>query len=153
MRVFLMLLHSTHFMSNFAGNKYVYKMKNYKTYFQIKADAQDVFTALTNPFTIELWSGEKAVMSQEVGTEFSLWDGDITGKNLEVEENEKLVQQWFFGEEDEIEASIVTIKLWKKNSQTSVELLHTNIPDDAYDNIVEGWNDAYLGAIKVLLEV
>ena len=146
-------MHLSHIISTFVGNKYAYKMKNFKTYIQIKADAQDVFTALTNPFTIELWSGEKAVMSQEVGAEFSLWDGDISGKNLEVEENEKLVQQWYFGEDDENEASIVTIKLWVKNSQTSVELLHTNIPDEAYDNIVEGWNDAYLGAIKVLLEV
>jgi len=128
-------------------------MKNYKTYFQIKADVQDVFTALTNPFTIELWSGNKAVMTQNVGDEFSLWDGDIIGKNLEVIENKKLVQQWYFGEEDEAEPSIVTLTLWPKNSQTSVELNHTNIPDEAYDNIVEGWNEAYLGAIKVLLEI
>jgi len=128
-------------------------MKNYKTYFQIKADAQDVFTALTNPFTIELWSGDKAVMTQNAGDEFSLWGGDIIGKNIEVVENEKLVQQWYFDEEDEADPSIVTLMLWPKNSQTSVELIHTNIPDEAYNNIVEGWNDAYLGAIKVLLEV
>jgi len=128
-------------------------MKNYKAYFQIKAEPQDVFTALTNPFTIELWSGEKAIMNAKEGEEFSLWDGDIIGKNIEVIENEKLVQQWYFGEEDTQESSIVNIRIWPKNSSCSVELLHTNIPDEAYDNIVEGWNDAYFGAIKVLLEV
>ena len=128
-------------------------MKDYKAYFQIKAEAQDVFTALTNPFTIELWSGEKAVMTTKVGEEFSLWDGDITGKNIEIIENEKLVQQWYFGEDDDTEPSIVTIKIWPKNSSCSVELLHTNIPDEAYENIVEGWNDAYLGAVKALMEV
>ncbi len=128
-------------------------MKTYKTYFQIKASPQDVFTALTNPFTIELWSGETAVMSKEVGAEFSLWGGAIVGKNIEVLENEKLVQQWYFGEEDDNNPSIVTLKLWEKKSNCSVELLHTNIPDDAYDNIVEGWNEAYLGAIKALMEI
>jgi len=128
-------------------------MKNYKAYFDIKAEPQDVFTALTNPFTIELWSGNKAIMSPEVGFEFSLWDGDITGKNLEVIPDEKLVQEWYFGEEDEQLKSIVSIKLWKKKSNTSVELNHTNIPDEAYENIVEGWNEAYLGAIQVLLEI
>lgn len=126
-------------------------MKDYKTYFEIKAEPQDVFTALTNPFTIELWSGESAQMSDQEGEEFSLWGGDITGKNLEVIKNEKLVQEWYFGEEGP--KSIVTIKLWPKKNATSVELLHTHIPDEAYENIVDGWNEAYLGALKVLLEI
>lgn len=126
-------------------------MKDYKSYFEIKAEPEDVFTALTNPFTIELWSGEKAQMSDQAGDEFSLWGGDIIGKNIEVIKNEKLVQQWYFGEEG-LE-SIVTIKIWPKKSHTSIELLHTNIPDEAYENILEGWNDAYFGAIKVLLEI
>ena len=128
-------------------------MKNYRAYFQIKAEPEDIFTALTNPFTIELWSGETAVMTKEIGAEFSLWDGAIIGKNIELIENEKLVQEWYFDEDEESEASIVTIKIWKKNSSCSVELIHTNIPDEAYDNIVEGWDEAYLGAIKNLLEV
>lgn len=127
-------------------------MKDYKTYFQIKAEPADVFTALVNPFTIELWSGESAIMTTEIGAEFSLWGGDIIGKNMEIIENEKLVQEWFFGEEGE-NASIVTIKIWPKGGSSSIQLTHTNIPDEAYENIVEGWNDAYLGAIKALLEV
>jgi len=126
-------------------------MKDYKTYIEIKAEPEDVFTALTNPFTIELWSGETAQMSDQEGEEFSLWGGDIIGKNLEVIKNEKLVQQWYFG--DDGPESIVTIKLWAKKTSTSVELSHTNIPDEAYENIVDGWNEAYLGAVKVLLEI
>jgi len=126
-------------------------MKDYKTYIEIKADPQDVFTALTNPFTIELWSGELAKMSDQVGDEFSLWGGDIIGKNLEVVKDEKLVQQWYFGEEGP--ESIVTLKIWPKKSFSSVELQHTNIPDEAYENIVDGWNNSYLGAVKALLEI
>ncbi len=128
-------------------------MKDYKAYFQIKAEPQDVFTALTNPFTIELWSGDKATMNKEIGSEFSLWGGDIIGKNLEIVENEKLVQQWYFGEEEDEIPSIVTMKIWKKGGGSSVELNHTNIPNEAYDNIVEGWNESYLGAVKLLLEI
>ena len=82
--------------------------KDYKTRIKIKAEAEDIYAALTNPFTIELWSGYKAEMSTEAGTEFSLWEGDISGKNLEFEENKKVVQQWYFGEQPE--PSIVTHK-------------------------------------------
>ena len=45
------------------------------------------------------------------------------------------------------EPSIVTIKLHPHKQGTSAELSHTNIPDDDYEDIVEGWKDAYFGAI------
>lgn len=128
-------------------------MKNLKKYYTVSADPQDVYTALTNPFTIELWTGEKAVMSEEDGSEFSLWGGDIVGKNLAIEHNVSLKQQWYFGEEDDENPSIVNIKLWEVKGGTSVELLHTNIPDEAFDNIVDGWDNAYFGAISKLFEI
>lgn len=128
-------------------------MKNLKKYYSVPADPQDVYTALTNPFTIELWTGEKAVMTEEEGDEFSLWGGDIIGKNLTIKAGERIIQQWYFGEEDEENASIVDIKLWEVKGGTSVELLHTNIPDDAFENIVDGWDNAYFGAIAKLFEI
>lgn len=127
-------------------------MKDFKFYIDIKAEPQDVYTALTNPFTIELWSGEEAVMSTEPGSEFSIWGGDIVGKNLAFETHKLIQQEWYFGE-DAPEKSIVTIKIWPKKSYSSVELLHTNIPDEVYDNITTGWKEAYLGAVKQLLEI
>jgi uncharacterized protein YndB with AHSA1/START domain len=84
-------------------------MKNFKKYFVIPAPPEDVYLALTNPITIQLWSGEEAEMSTVPGTEFSLWDGSIVGKNLEFVQGKKLVQQWYFGEQSE--DSIVTIIL------------------------------------------
>ncbi|MCD6180170.1 MAG: SRPBCC domain-containing protein [Bacteroidales bacterium] len=128
-------------------------MKNLKKYYSIPADPQDVYTALTNPFTIELWTGEKAVMSEEEGAEFSLWNGDIIGKNLTIEAGKNIIQQWYFGDEDEENPSIVNIKLWEVKGGTSVELLHTNIPDEAFENILEGWDNAYFGAIAKLFEI
>ncbi len=127
-------------------------MKDFKYYIDIKAEPQDVYTALTNPFTIELWSGEEAIMSTEPHTEFSIWGGDIVGKNLAFAPNKLIQQEWYFGESPVL-PSIVTIKIWPKKSYSSVELLHTNIPDEAYENMVEGWKEAYLGAIKKLLEI
>lgn len=120
-------------------------MKDYKKYFIIPAPPSDVYLALTNPNTLHLWTGEEAEMSTEPGSEFSLWEGSIVGRNLEFEEGKKIVQQWYFG--DQKEESIVTIKLHLHDKGTSAELRHTNIPDEAFDEIVEGWNDAYFGSL------
>ena len=121
-----------------------------KFYQYIDAEPEEIFLALTNPFTIELWSDSPAKMDDKEGTEFELWDGDICGKNLKVVRNKELVQEWYFG--DLPEPSIVTIKLHPDGKGTSVELKHTNIPEDAYENINEGWREYYMGAIKRFFE-
>lgn len=121
-------------------------MKDFKKYYTIPATPEEVYLALTIPTTIHLWSGEPAEMSTEPGSEFSLWDGSIVGKNLEFEEGKKIVQQWYFGEQTE--PSIVTIKLHPHKLGTSVELKHTNIPDDDYADIVEGWDHNYFGWLR-----
>ncbi|QXV64359.1 SRPBCC domain-containing protein [Mucilaginibacter sp. 21P] len=121
-------------------------MKDYKKYYVIPATPEELYMALTNPLTIQLWTGESAEMSDEPGTEFSLWEGAIVGKNLEFEQNKKIVQQWYF--DGQPEESIVTIKLHPDKHGTSVELRHTNIPDEAYDDITEGWNETYMGGLE-----
>ena len=124
---------------------------NFEYTVDIAADSEEVFTALTNPFQIEIWSGYPAEMKAEEGFVFSLWECDICGVNLEVKPNRLLVQEWFFG--DTAERSIVTLKLKKVGEQTQVELEHTNIPDDVFEEIVEGWKEYYLGSIKGMLEM
>ncbi|MCA1480924.1 SRPBCC domain-containing protein, partial [Bradyrhizobium sp. NBAIM08] len=84
-------------------------MKDFKKYFIIPASPEEVYLALTLPNTIRLWTGEVAEMSTEPGSEFSLWEGSITGRNISFEESRKIVQQWYFGEQED--SSIVTIKL------------------------------------------
>jgi uncharacterized protein YndB with AHSA1/START domain len=120
-------------------------MKDFKKYYIIPAAPEEVYLALTLPHTLKLWTGEEAEMSTEPGSEFSLWEGSIVGKNIAFEENKKIVQQWYFdGEEPE---SVVTIKLHAHKQGTSAELLHTNIPDEAYKEMVQGWDENYFGLL------
>lgn len=123
-----------------------YTMKDYKKYYMIPAEPEYVYLALTNELTLQLWTGDKAEMSAVPDTEFSLWDGAIVGRNIAFEENKKIVQQWYFG--DQQEESIVTIKLHASGEHTSVELRHTNIPDADYADIVEGWDTTYFGGLQ-----
>ena len=121
-------------------------MKDFKKYYIIPASPEDIFIALTNPTTIQLWSGDPAEMSTEPGSEFSLWEGSICGRNLIFETGKMIVQEWYFGDQEE--ASIVTIKLHPHKHGSSVELIHTNIPDEEYINITEGWNHNYFGMLE-----
>jgi activator of HSP90 ATPase len=121
-------------------------MKSIKRKFKIRAEPSDVYAALTNPYTIELWSGYPALMSSEPGSEFSLWEGDITGRNLEFIQDKKLVQEWYFG--DQIERSIVTITISADREDSMVTVEQTNIPDEVFSSISEGWGEYYFEAIS-----
>lgn len=125
-------------------------MKDYKKYYTISATPEEVYLALTTASTLHLWTGEPAEMSTQPGGEFSLWGGSIVGKNLELERGRKVTQQWYFGEQQI--ASIVTLKLHQISSGTSVELSHTNIPDQEYESIVEGWNHVYFASLSEFYE-
>jgi len=126
-------------------------VKDFKKYYLLPATPEEVYMALTNPLTIELWTGEEAIMSTEPGSEFSMWEGSIVGKNLAFEDGKKIVQQWYF--DGQPEASVVTIKLHLDKKGTSVELRHTNIPDVDYDSFAEGWDDSYFGPLANFFDV
>ncbi len=122
-------------------------MKTFKKYYEIPTTPDQVYLALTTPTTIQLWTGAPAEMSTVAGSEFSLWDGDICGKNVEFIENKKIVQNWYF--EGITDDSIVTIKLHegKRAGTTSVELVHTNIPDEDFEDMADGWDEYYFNAL------
>ena len=116
----------------------------------IPAPPEEVYRALVTPATIRLWSGEEAVMSEEPGSEFSLCEEAIVGRNLEFEEPRKIVQEWYFGDQEP--ASIVTLLLHPAKKGTDIEVRHTNIPDEDYNDIIEGWKDVYMGALREFYE-
>jgi activator of HSP90 ATPase len=126
-------------------NSKIQNMKTFQKTYRINTEPSDVYSALTNPYTIELWSGYPAVMSTEPGTEFSLWEGDITGMNIEFLQDRKIVQEWYFG--DQTDKSIVTINIRPEGSGTRVTVEQTNIPDEEFDGIAGGWDEYYFGAI------
>ncbi|HEY0273878.1 MAG TPA: SRPBCC domain-containing protein [Chitinophaga sp.] len=121
-------------------------MKDYKNHYVIMAPPEEVYRALVTPATIRLWTGEEAVMSEEPGSEFSMWEEAISGRNLEFEEPRKIVQEWYFGDHEP--ASIVTLLLHPHKKGTSLELRHTNIPDEDFTDIVEGWNEVYMASLR-----
>lgn len=120
-------------------------MKEFKKYYIVPAPPEDIYKALTTAITIRLWTGDEVEIDPQEGGEFAMWGGAISGKFIALEPDKKIVQQWYFGEQQE--PSIVTIKLHEDKKGTSFELRHTNIPNEAFDDIVEGWSDTYMASL------
>lgn len=126
------------------------EMKEFMKYVTLHATPEDVYNALVNPVMLELWTGEPAIMSEEPGSEFSLWEGSISGRNLSFIRNSRIEQEWYFGDQEE--PSVVTILLHPSGKKTSMEIRHINIPDDCFENIRDGWLGDYIGGLEQLFE-
>lgn len=116
----------------------------------IRAGVEEIYNALVNPFSIELWTGYPANMSEVEGSEFELWEGEIAGKNLKFEKDRMIVQEWYFGEQEE--SSVVTITLQPEKKGTRIFLVHTNVPEPEMEDMEKGWNRYYFGALKHYFE-
>ena len=92
----------------------------------VHAGVGKVWEALVNPALINEWGGGPAKMSDKPGFKFSLWNGDIYGKNIEVKPRKMIVQEWVMGKS---KPSRVQISLTYENQRTYIDLLHEDVPD------------------------
>ena len=126
-------------------------MNTIKQTYEIAATPAQVWRALTNPKVIRKWSDADADFPLEPGAMYSLWDGSIGGKIVEVVPRKKLAQTWK-PENWTIEDSVVTFTLTPVAKGTRVDLLHENVEEWDFEGTSAGWDAYYLGAIKRMLE-
>lgn len=89
-------------------------------------------------------------MDDSVWTEFRRWWWMIFWKNIEVEKEKMIIQDWFAGKWEK--PSVVTITLQEKDGATKIDLLHGNIPDEAFESIDKWWEESFFGPMRKFLE-
>lgn len=107
------------------------------------------------------WKGftqSNAKISKNVGGEFSIFDGSVTGTNVELKEGKLIVQKWRFGSWPDGIFSTVELTFEEPESGlTVVKLVQTDVPEeDRYGNetVVEnterGWRDLIFQRIRAI---
>lgn len=124
-------------------------MKSIKQEYLINVSIEKVWQALTDSGIIEKWGAGPAKMNSELGA-FSLWGGDIYGKNTKIIENKLLEQDWISGKWKN--PSRVKFELEEEEGKTKLILSHKDFPEDEGEDLDEGWREYYLGPLKDLLE-
>jgi len=95
-----------------------------------------------------------AVISRNIGGKFKIYDGYISGKNIELEQDKKIVQHWR-GDEDEWPKehySKLSIILDKDDRGTKITLVQEEVPDKYYNNFYKGWYDFYWIPLQKMFE-
>lgn len=111
-----------------------------------------VYEAFMDSATQTAFTGSKASIDRKIGGEFSVYDGYITGKNIELVQDRKIVQSWRASDWPEGYYSVVTIELVPVPEGTQLDLTHTNVPEGEEAAFEEGWIDNYWEPLKEYLE-
>jgi activator of HSP90 ATPase len=107
-----------------------------------------VYEALMDSQQHAAFTGGAAKISREVGGEFSAFDGYITGKNIELVPDKKIVQSWRAVDWDAGVFSTVTFELTSVPEGTRLDFTHTDLPAGTEPEFTQGWIDNYWEPMK-----
>jgi activator of HSP90 ATPase len=117
-----------------------------------KASPHEVYEALMDSKKHTAFSGDVARISRAVGGEFSAYGGYITGRNLELVPDQKIVQSWRAVDWAEGYFSTVTFELVPIPEGTRLEFTHADLPEGSEAEFARGWIDNYWEPMKGFLE-
>lgn len=129
-------------------------MEKFKISVKLHCPVKDVFTGwLNDKVHAQFSGGAKASIDPSEGGKFCVWDGHITGTNLEIFPYKRIVQKWRssqFAPEDE--DSILELFFTYKDEYTLITITHSHLPDGFEAVYKKGWKDNYFKNMKKYFE-
>ena len=110
----------------------------------LAAEPSRVYEALTSADQFgDLTGGVAAELSSDAGAPFSLFGGAITGRNIELVPDRRIVQSWRGGPWEDGVYSIVKFELEGDTAGTKLVLDHAGFPEGQRDHLASGWDTNY----------
>jgi activator of HSP90 ATPase len=122
-----------------------------------KASVKRIYDALLDSRQFsEFTGGALAEISREAGGAFSCFGGVITGRNIELRLNSRIVQAWRVGNWPEGVYSIVRFELQEQGSETRLVMDHAGFPEELRAHLNGehpdgGWHRQYWEPLKKYL--
>lgn len=126
-------------------------MKTIKQSVTFNANPHEIYEMLMDSKKHSEMTEAQAEISRKVGGKFSVWGGDISGFNLELVKDKKIVQKWRSSDWPDGHYSIATFELKKIGNKTKLIFTQTDVPDDKYEDVKQGWIDFYWDKMKAKL--
>lgn len=114
----------------------------------ITAAPQRIYAALLDSKQFTTFSGAPAEIDPKVGGAFSMFAGQIAGRNVELLPAQRIVQAWRPTHWDPGIYSIAKFEFKPQGAGTTVILDHTGFPEGDFDHLSWGWNAHYWDPLK-----
>ena len=120
-----------------------------KTSVKLPITAREFYEAWLDSEKHTAFTGSPAKIERMVGSEFTAWDGYITGKNIALYRFSKIVQSWRTADFPEgAEDSQIEVLIESIGEGVKVTVVHTGIPDGEGKKYRKEWKDRYFKPMK-----
>jgi len=109
----------------------------------INADPSRVYEALMDSKRHSEFTGGPAEIENKVGGAMSCHGGFVTGVNIDLKKDQRIVQAWRGKDWAEGVYSVATFALEKEGNKTKLSFTQHGIPDDQVEHISKGWYSHY----------
>lgn len=113
---------------------------------------QEVYEIIMDSKKHESLSGEKAIISREIGGAFKAWGDHISGFNLALQPAQKIVQAWRAKDWWPDHYSVVTFELRAVDGGTELRFTQIGVPPHRFDGHSRGWIEAYWRPMQELFD-
>lgn len=104
----------------------------------IPADPAQVYAVLADASALSALSGKAGQPGAE-GEEFSAFDGNVTGRQIELVPGRRIVQAWRFPSWEPGVYSIVRFSLAAADGGTELTIEQHGVPQDWHDHVSTNW--------------
>lgn len=124
-------------------------MESLKLSITLPVGAEKLYKAWLDSKEHTAFTGGEAKVSAKLNDAFTAWDGYITGKNLELIPNKKIVQSWRTAEFlKDVPDSILELKFEEKAGKTTIHIYHHNLQKGDAKKYTDGWKQHYFEPMK-----
>jgi activator of HSP90 ATPase len=124
------------------------KTKTLQQTVTFKASPHEVYEMLMNSRKHQSLSGEPAKISRRVGGKFTAWSSHISGFNLALEPDRKIVQAWRATGWWPGHYSIAIYDIVKVGDGAKLKFTQIGIPPNRYSGHYRGWIETYWTPMK-----
>jgi len=114
------------------------------------ASPHEVYEALMDEKIHAHLTASAAQISRKVGGVFTAYDGYISGKNIELIPDQKIVQEWRAVDWEPQQTSLITYELSAVPEGTQLDFTHRGLPQGTEDDFAQGWIENYWDRMRKL---
>jgi activator of HSP90 ATPase len=118
---------------------------------ELKSTPQRIYEVLLDAKQFAAFTGMPAEIDPKPGGAFSMFGGQIVGRNVELVPNQRIVQAWRPTHWDPGIYSIAAFAFKPKAGGTLVVLDHKGFPEGDFDHLEWGWHNHYWEPLKKFL--
>jgi activator of HSP90 ATPase len=135
-----------------SGRERTMKTKTIRQIVLINASPHDLYQAILDPKLHSKFTNSKASGSMKVGGKFTAYGGYISGTNISLEKDKKIVQKWTSADFPKGHYTQVTFEFKAEGKTagkvTNLTFTQYNVPEENYEEIKQGWIDFYWKPLK-----